>query len=160
MSTNVEQSSAGYQAHTPHHRAYSSDYKNRTSIIMELVDAPGALYDVLKYFWKFDISITRIESRPSKMNALGEERFDFFLDFEGSRGDANVEKLISALEGFTTKVLIVDEKEVNWFPRHLSELDLIANRTLDAGEDLESDHPGFNDETYRARRTELAKVAR
>jgi len=75
------------------------------------------------------------------------------------RGDENVEKLINALESFTTKVLIVDEKEVNWFPRHLSELDLIANRTLDAGADLESDHPGFNDEVYRARRTELAKVA-
>jgi len=48
---------------------------------------------------------------------------------------------------------------VNWFPRHLSELDMIANRTLDAGDDLESDHPGFNDPVYRARRTALAKVA-
>ena len=48
---------------------------------------------------------------------------------------------------------------MNWFPRHLSELDMIANRTLDAGDDLESDHPGFNDPVYRARRTELAKVA-
>ena len=34
-----------------------------------------------------------------------------------------------------------------------------ADRTLDAGADLESDHPGFNDQTYRARRAELATVA-
>lgn len=38
-------------------------------------------------------------------------------------------------------------------------MDWIANRTLDAGVDLESDHPGFHDETYRARRGELAKMA-
>ena len=49
--------------------------------------------------------------------------------------------------------------QVHWFPRHISELDLIANRTLDAGVDLESDHPGFNDQTYRARRGQLAKMA-
>ena len=130
---------------------------------MELVDRIGALYDVLKYFWKYDVYITRLESRPAKHNALGEDRFDFFLDFVGKRGDSHIEKLITSLESFTsftTKVLILDEKEVNWFPRHLSELDLIANRTLDAGADLESDHPGFNDPVYRARRTELAKVAR
>jgi phenylalanine-4-hydroxylase len=38
-------------------------------------------------------------------------------------------------------------------------LDLIAHRTLDAGIDLESDHPGFNDPIYRARRAELATKA-
>jgi hypothetical protein len=29
--------------------------------------------------------------------------------------------------------------------RSIDELDIIANRVLDAGKDLESDHPGFND---------------
>lgn len=36
---------------------------------------------------------------------------------------------------------------------------MIAYRVLDAGVDLESDHPGFNDETYRARRGILATNA-
>ena len=94
------------------------------------------------------------------MNALGEARFDFFVDFEAeSKNSPSVKSLLASLEAMTTKVLILDEKDVNWFPRHLSELDLIANRTLDAGADLESDHPGFNDEVYRKRRGELAKVA-
>jgi phenylalanine-4-hydroxylase len=48
---------------------------------------------------------------------------------------------------------------VHWFPRHISELDLIANRTLDAGVDLEADHPGFHDVEYRKRRALLADVA-
>ena len=52
----------------------------------------------------------------------------------------------------TDKLLILDEKRVHWFPRHISELDLIANRTLVAGVDLMSeDHPGFHDEEYRCR---------
>lgn len=70
-----------------------------------------------------------------------------------------MEKLLLALKPLTNKILILDEKQVHWFPRHISELDLIANRTLDAGVDLESDHPGFNDKAYRARRGQLAKMA-
>ncbi len=37
---------------------------------------------------------------------------------------------------------------------------MIADRTLDAGLDLQSDHPGFNDPIYRARRKELAKFSK
>jgi len=50
--------------------------------------------------------------------------------------------------------------KVNWFPRHISELDLIANRTLDAGTDLEADHPGFHDPNYRDRREVLAQFSK
>lgn len=57
------------------------------------------------------------------------------------------------------KILVLDEKEVHWFPHHISELDLIANRTLDAGIDLEADHPGFHDIQYRKRRAKLAELA-
>jgi len=48
---------------------------------------------------------------------------------------------------------------VDWFPRHISELDLVANRTLDAGVDLQADHPGFDDPVYRSRRETLAKFS-
>mmetsp|Transcript_20423 Transcript_20423/g.42803 ORF Transcript_20423/g.42803 Transcript_20423/m.42803 type:complete len:467 (+) Transcript_20423:14-1414(+) len=132
----------------------------KISCVLELKDRPGALHDVLKYFWKYDLNITRIESRPKTLNALGEARFDFFVDFEADdKNSPSVLSLFASLESMTTKALILDEKDVMWFPRHLSELDLIANRTLDAGADLESDHPGFNDKVYRARRAELARVA-
>lgn len=81
------------------------------------------------------------------------------MDFDGSLEQPVVQKLMKDLGPLTDKLLVLDEKDVHWFPRHISELDLIAHRTLDAGVDLESDHPGFKDETYRARRAILATSA-
>jgi len=141
----------------------NSNYNNkallelpRTSVLMELSDRVGALHDVLKYYWKYDVNITRIESRAVQSNST---KFDFFVDFHGKVGDPNVNALLSTLKGMTDKLLVLDEKEVHWFPRHISELDLIANRTLDAGIDLQADHPGFKDMEYRKRRAHLAQVA-
>lgn len=56
-------------------------------------------------------------------------------------------------------MLVLDEKSVPWFPRHISELDLVANRILDAGVELQSDHPGFSDATYRERRQIFADIS-
>lgn len=53
----------------------------RTSVLMELTDRVGVLHDVLKFYWKYDVNITRIESRPHKMDpSSGNVVFDFFLD--------------------------------------------------------------------------------
>ncbi len=60
----------------------------------------------------------------------------------------------------TLKLLVLDDRRVPWFPRHVAELDRIANNTLEAGSDLESDHPGFNDPDYRARRAMIDEMAR
>jgi phenylalanine-4-hydroxylase len=40
----------------------------------------------------------------------------------------------------------------------VSELDLVANRTLSA--EIESDHPGFNDPKYKDRRSVLGSIAK
>jgi phenylalanine-4-hydroxylase len=66
---------------------------------------------------------------------------------------------LDALKPMTGKLLVLDEKQVHWFPRHISELDSVVGRTLDAGTDLQSDHPGFSDMTYRTRRAALTESA-
>ena len=61
----------------------------RTSVLMELKDRVGVLHDVLRYFWKYDVNVCRIESRPAKGRGP-HKRFDFFVDFEGSLDDEHV----------------------------------------------------------------------
>lgn len=128
----------------------------RVSVLTEIDDSPGSLYEILKYFWKYDIDLTHIESRPSPKDSRG---FLIQIDFKGSADEVNVNKLMGELRKHSRNMLVLDEKEVPWFPRHISELDLIANKTMDAGADLNSDHPGFHDPVYRKRRQELAYLA-
>lgn len=124
---------------------FDFDDENKTSVLMELTDKVGVLHDVLRYFWKHEVNISRLESRPATRTVSAERKFDFFVDFDGRRGTKNVDALFNDLKPITDKLLILDNKKVHYFPRHISELDNIANRTLgcDTG-DLEADHPGFH----------------
>ena len=127
----------------------------RISLLIEGRDKPGSLLDLLRFFWKYDVNLTHIDSRP----ASGQS-FDFYVDCEGRRGDDNIDRLLADLKQHALKLLILDDREVPWFPRHVTELDVIANDTRDAGTELQSDHPGFNDPEYRQRRTKIDALAR
>eukprot|EP01039_Chlorochromonas_danica_P004872 gene4872-5340_t len=129
----------------------------RVSILTEISDTPGALYDILKYFWKYEINLTHIDSRPAPKSNDG---FHIYIDFDGAIGEDRTDRLIADLSKICHNTLVLDEKEVPWFPRNLGELDKIANRIKDAGSDLHADHPGFHDAVYRQRRQELADVAK
>eukprot|EP01031_Cornospumella_fuschlensis_P038758 gene38758-47122_t len=101
---------------------------SRVSILTEINDQPGSLHEILRYFWKYDINLTHIESRPAPKNNDG---FHIYIDFDGHIGEANTDKLIAELKHRCRDMLVLDEKEVPWFPRHISELDLIAPRIKD-----------------------------
>lgn len=128
----------------------------RVSVLTEIDDTPGALHEILRYFWKYEINLTHVESRPTTKNSEG---FNIYIDFHGQLGESKTDKLMRELRARCKNMLVLDEREVPWFPRHISDLDRIASRTLDAGADLEADHPGFHDPVYRKRRTELAAIA-
>ena len=56
----------------------TSNNKYRISLLMELNDKVGILHDILRYFWKYNVNISRIESRP----CTNVGKFDFFVDIE------------------------------------------------------------------------------
>jgi phenylalanine-4-hydroxylase len=149
--------------HNPHEhyrfgliRVHNPNEHHRTSILTHIADRPGALSSILNDFATFGVNLTHIESRPCMKDSDG---FHVFLDFEGSADDVNTEKLLNHLKPKCKDMLVLDEREVPWFPRNFSDLETLASRCLDAGTDLEADHPGFHDKAYRARRDELARIA-
>ncbi len=58
-------------------------------------------------------------------------------------------------------ILIVyfSAESIPWFPGRIADLDRFANQILSYGSELNSDHPGFTDPVYRARRKEFADIA-
>lgn len=70
----------------------------KTSLVVQAVDRPGALYHLLHEFYTRNISLTRIESRPARTR-LGEYRF--FIDCIGSRLDDPLIETILALDKAT-----------------------------------------------------------
>ena len=51
----------------------------RVSVLMELQDRVGILHDILKYFWKYDINVSRIESRPVQTGQWMKPKFGKFV---------------------------------------------------------------------------------
>jgi len=129
--------------------------EQRLSLLVQLDDKPGALQAALHPFARHGVNLTHIESRPARGNT-----FDFYVDCEGARGENSIEGVIDDLEALAVRLFILDHKQVPWFPRHIADLDAISNNTLDAGTDLQSDHPGFSDDEYRKRRAHIDQLAR
>lgn len=67
---------------------------DKTSVMFAVKDQPGALAKALEPFEKAGISLTRIESRPSKRQAW---EYYFFADFAGHADDPKVAKALSEL---------------------------------------------------------------
>lgn len=134
--------------------AYVQNTENRLSLLIELVDESGALEKALHRFSAAGVNLTHIESRPARG-----DRFDFYVDCEGERNDPPIRQVIDGLEREGVKLLILDRQQVPWFPRHVSELDQIADHTLDAGVSLTADHPGFSDSAYREQRARIDRYA-
>ena len=69
----------------------TQDDKYRTSIIFSVEDRSNALVNILNIFGKYDVNLKKIESRPSRDKAWD---YLFFIDFEGSEDDENVQKAL------------------------------------------------------------------
>ena len=78
--------------------------RNKTSILFALKDKPGALHDVLVPFKKQGISLTKIESRPSKQKAW---EYLFFIDVDGHVNDQKLKTALAALRRSTTLLRVL-----------------------------------------------------
>ncbi|MGR6871612.1 prephenate dehydratase [Pseudomonas sp. HK3] len=65
---------------------------DKTSIMVSSRNQPGALYHVLEPFHKADVSLTRIETRPSRSGAWN---YNFFIDFEGHHEEPNIQAVLN-----------------------------------------------------------------
>jgi chorismate mutase/prephenate dehydratase len=76
-----------------HDAAHSG--RDKTSLIMSARNVPGAMHDLLAPLALNQVSMTRLESRPSR---TGLWEYVFYVDVEGHQQDANVARALAELE--------------------------------------------------------------
>lgn len=67
----------------------------KTSLLIYVLDRPGALFEVLREFYIREINLCKIESRPARTR-MGD--YLFFIDIEGHRQEARVKEVLEALQ--------------------------------------------------------------
>lgn len=78
--------------------------KDKTSLLISMGNHPGALYRTLEPFARYGISMTKIESRPSRR---GMWDYVFFIDIEGHRDDENVSQAMASLKSRVTMLKVL-----------------------------------------------------
>jgi hypothetical protein len=84
--------------------------RRKSSVRFSIDDSAGALQEALKWFWKHNINMTRLESRPNKRST----DYDFYVDFEGDTTDQNVKNLLKDLKTNARDVNILESRKVPW----------------------------------------------
>lgn len=83
----------------------SSDLKQeKTSIAFSTKHKPGALLNCLQEFKKFDLNLTKLESRPVPENPFA---YIFYVDFIGALQDQKVHDCLEALKSDTENIKIL-----------------------------------------------------
>lgn len=83
---------------------FSPSGHDRTSLLVYVKDAPGALYHVLSPFAEHGVSMNRIESRPAHS---GRWQYAFFIDVSGHVEDPPVAAALGKLSRFATQIKVL-----------------------------------------------------
>lgn len=85
-----------------HERAATG--RDKTSTLVYTENKPGALFRVLEPFEQHQVSLTRIETRPSRKEVWD---YVFFIDFEGHCRDEAVSQVVSKLSTRAVEVKVL-----------------------------------------------------
>lgn len=77
---------------------------DRTSIVVSVRNKPGALYDILEPFRRFNVDMTRLESRPSRSSKWS---YVFFIDMQGHEEDQSVANILEALASEAAEIKVL-----------------------------------------------------
>ena len=64
---------------------------DKTSLIVEANNKPGALFKLLQPFHDAGVSLTRIDTRPSRTDTWA---YVFFIEFEGHQNDEYIHRIL------------------------------------------------------------------
>ncbi len=77
---------------------------DKTSVLIYAENKPGALFRILEPFENLQVSLTKIETRPAKIEAWA---YVFFIDFEGHVNDEIVVELFGRLQTCTAEIKVL-----------------------------------------------------
>lgn len=75
-----------------------------TSMVLSVLDRPGALLEMLRPFHDLGINMTRIESRPNKKEMWA---YNFFIDIKGHQDDPRVQEALKLIRPGTVFLKIL-----------------------------------------------------
>ena len=78
--------------------------KDKTSLVMSAANRPGAVHDLLSPLARHGVSMTKLESRPSRS---GLWEYVFYMDIEGHQADAKVAAALAELRRIAAFVKIL-----------------------------------------------------
>ena len=78
--------------------------KDRTSVVVSVRNKPGALHDLLEPFQRYNVDMTRLESRPSRNSNW---TYVFFIDFEGHIEDQAVTNVLDELNSQVVELKVL-----------------------------------------------------
>ena len=79
-------------------KAAADKQNDRTTVVFESENKPGGLLSLLSVFEKYNINLTKIESRPRK-ESVG--RYLFIVDITGGAADENISLALKEIESKT-----------------------------------------------------------
>ena len=68
---------------------------DKTSIIFSIKHEPGSLYRIIENFYKNNVNLTKIESRPTRTNTW---EYNFYVDFEGHQKNSKISEMLEKIK--------------------------------------------------------------